>query len=181
MFLFGGHQKQDKFVEFIANELALVAHSDIVKFYYGENSSIFTFKSEETIEEVDEFLNIVFNGADLVYILLPYLNDKMSFKLNEDICKHLFDLDNRESMSGFSPKAQESQIDELKNLKNELNFTNSFDDEAYEDDDEDEMVMLKNKKKEPSIDEMLDKISEKGLSSLTETERGLLEKYSKTI
>lgn len=177
MFMFGEHQEQDRFVEVIANDLSVIAHSDNIKFYYGQSSAIFTFKSNETLDDINEYLTMLFGDTNVVYVLLPYSSDKMSVKLPKGIYEHLFDINNGETLSGFTPTAQESYIEELNNFKNDLKFINSLD----EDDEDDEILMLKNKKKEPSIDEILDKISEKGLSSLTKTERVILEKYSKTI
>jgi hypothetical protein len=176
MFVFGEHQQQDKFIDVVANDLSMIADSDNIKFYYGKSSAIFTFKSQETLNDIDEFLNMIFNETDVVYVLLPYINDNMSVKLPKGMYNHLFDIDNAETMSGFIPKVQELNIDKLNDLRNELSFINLFD-----DDDDDEILKLKNKKKQLNVDQILDKILEKGLSSLTDSERNTLENFSKTI
>jgi molybdate-binding protein len=70
---------------------------------------------------------------------------------------------------------QESHIDDINfTCKNELNFIRILN----EDDD---IAIMRPKNIELSVDEILDKISEKGMSSLTKKEINTLEKYSKTI
>jgi hypothetical protein len=70
---------------------------------------------------------------------------------------------------------QESHIDDINfTCKNELNFIRILN----EDDDK---AIMRPKNIELSVDEILDKISEKGMSSLTKKEINTLEKYSKTI
>ena len=46
------------------------------------------------------------------------------------------------------------------------------------DEEEDEIQDIKNKQRNPSLDELLEKIKEKGLNSLTEKELSQLNKYS---
>lgn len=178
MFLFGEHKEQDKFIESIANEISVIANSKNIKFYYGQTSAIFTFSSVETFDDIKEFLGIVFGGTNIVHVLLPYNNDKMSVNLPKGIYEHLFDINNDETMSGLKIEAQES-INDIDDKISEFEFIKLLND--VDDFDDDEICNLKNKKQEPSIDDILDKISEKGLSSLTNTEKQILEKYSKTI
>jgi hypothetical protein len=63
----------------------------------------------------------------------------------------------------------------LKIIKDRIEKNLIFDEEEYEDDD----LCLTNKVKEPLLDDILDKISYSGLSSLSEYEKKLLNEYSK--
>jgi predicted Ser/Thr protein kinase len=63
----------------------------------------------------------------------------------------------------------------LKILKDRIEKNLIFDEEEDEDDD----LCLTNKVKELSLDNILDKISNSGLSSLSEYEKNLLNEYSK--
>lgn len=179
MFLFGEHKEQDKFIESIANEVSVIANSKNIKFYYGQSSAIFTFSSVETFDDIKEFLGIIFSGSNIVHVLVPYNHDKLSVSLPKGIYEHLFDIDNSETMSGLKIEAQES-INDVDDRISEFEFIKLVNEEDEFDDDF-ELTNLKTKKKEPTIDDILDKISEKGLSSLTDIEKQILEKYSKTI
>jgi hypothetical protein len=53
------------------------------------------------------------------------------------------------------------------------NFNFEYDEDEWSDIDE-----IKNKQRSPSLDELLEKIKEKGLNSLTEKELTFLNKYS---
>jgi hypothetical protein len=50
--------------------------------------------------------------------------------------------------------------------------------EFMDEDDDDDISKIKNKQRSPSLDELLEKIKEKGLNSLTEKELIYLNKYS---
>jgi len=176
MFMFGEHKEQDKFVKLIANDLSVIAQSEDIRFYYGQTSAIYTFKSDVSFDDITECLFVYFGHTDeLVYILLPYSKDSISIKLPEEIYQYLFGVDNNENNLGFNSTMQESHIDDINfTCKNELNFIRILN----EDDD---MAIMRPKNIELSVDEILDKISEKGMSSLTKKEINTLDKYSKTI
>jgi len=179
MFMFGEHQEQDKFVKLIANELSVIAQSEDIRFYYGQTSTIYTFKSDVSFDDITEYLFVYFgHTTELVYILLPYSKDAISIKLPEDVYQYLFGVNNNENKLGFNSTMQESQIDDINfTFKNELNFIRILN----EDDEDDDIAIMRPKNIELSMDEILDKISEKGMSSLTKKEIDTLEKYSKTI
>jgi hypothetical protein len=50
-----------------------------------------------------------------------------------------------------------------------------------DEDDDDLLVKLRNKTIDPSIDEILDKIGETGMKSLTTKEKTILDNYSKQL
>ncbi len=184
-FVFGEHNDQSSFIKNIAEELSYISNSENVKYYYGETSGVFTFKSLETLNEVKEFLDIIFGDTNLIYFLLPYNDDKMSVKLPKGILEHLFDVNNSETMSGLETMAQNMTLDELPEIPKNLfqSMKDKYNDGDYDDDDDDddELEKLKQKPIEPSVDDILDKISDKGIKSLTEQEKKILDKYSKTI
>jgi uncharacterized protein with von Willebrand factor type A (vWA) domain len=51
--------------------------------------------------------------------------------------------------------------------------------EELEDEDDDDFMKMKKKTKEPTLNDLLDKISSEGINSLTKKEKELLTKYSK--
>jgi hypothetical protein len=109
-------------------------------------------------------------------MLFPYEKDKMSLKMEEDISKHLFDTE-------IKPEKTE-KLSELE--KRIINLLDGKSEESLSEMDEcedygefvDEILKRKNVV-EPTLDQLLDKINEKGMSSLTEKELNLLNNYSK--
>jgi hypothetical protein len=106
------------------------------------------------MEEMHEFLELLSYDLYDSFILSEY-TDKVSVFMSEDDKKHLFGLDKDDE-----------------NDDQYLNYT------------EDEFVALllnevKMKIKSPTLDQLLDKIKNSGMESLTPFEKGTLEKYSK--
>jgi hypothetical protein len=86
--------------------------------------------------------------------------------MSEDIKEHLFDLDNMTEDCSYVvvPKQGRTEMDDM------------------EEDDEFVALLLnelKGKLKQPTIDQLLDKISSQGIQSLTPYEKGILDNYSK--
>ncbi len=175
LFVFAEHKNQDEFVKTIAEDISIVSDSENIKYYYGPSSAIITFKSTESIQELHEYMGILFCSETIVYMLLPYKPDNMSVGMNPEVFKHLFTQVKSEDMSGFQTMAQ--NVDENE-TPSDFKFILK---EEYEDEDEDdEIIKIKNSPKKLEIDEILDKISEGGINSLSSQEKKFLETYSKT-
>lgn len=175
LFVFAEHKNQDEFVKTIAEDISIVSDSENIKYYYGPSSAIITFKSTESIQELHEYMGILFFSETIVYMLLPYKPDNMSVGMNPEVFKHLFLQSKSEDVSGFQTMVQ--NVDE-KETPSDFKFILQ---EEYEDEDEDdEIIKIKNSPKKLEIDEILDKISEGGINSLSLQEKKFLETYSKT-
>jgi|688.fasta_scaffold55662_2 hypothetical protein len=174
LFVFAKHDEQEKFITSLAEELSVISDSLNIKFYYGPESGIFTFDTMDDFPIVKEYMEIMFCESKIVYMLLPYEHDKMSVGLTDDIYNHLFTQNISENMSGFEPEAQKMLSKELKE-RVDLFFDKITDDE----DEDDEIKKIKSKLPIPSLDNLLDKIKDKGMVSLTKKELSLLEQYSK--
>ena len=99
------------------------------------------------------------------WYFLTEFPEKMTCNLKDDDAKYLFDLD--------------YDVDE-----DEIEFDFNFieEDEDDDDDDNDLVQMLKDKfsvkKIEPTLDEILDKINQKGVTSLSIQEQAILKSYN---
>ena len=176
LFIFGKTEKQEDLVTMISQDVSVMSDLGDVRYYYSPDSIILTFNCSESLESIDAFLNMLYGKMNIVYMLFPYEKDKMSLKMDEDISKHLFDID-------VSPEKNEKLSDLEKRILNLLDGKleeNISEMELCEDGGDfiDEITKRK-KETEPTLDELLDKINEKGISSLTEKELNLLNKYSK--
>lgn len=175
-FVFAKHKNQEELVNIISNDISVVSQEGTIKYYYGPESMIFTFHSSEDVSSLNQFFHMVYGSVDMVFMLLPYNTDNMSAKLTPEIYQHLFGTDNQ---SDNSEEVLENDVEAQKLL-------NDFDEkfgaafiESIGEAEEDEIAVLKKKVKEPTLNDILDKINESGFSSLTKKELILLEIFSK--
>jgi hypothetical protein len=118
-------------------------------------------------KEIYEFLEMCSENLYDSFILSEY-NEKVSVFMSNENREHLFDLDGSKGTSG-----------------QEMIITINKDEEYFEDDDEEDeftskiIAELKRQLKPPTLDQLLDKINEKGYEVLSNFEKGILENYSK--
>jgi hypothetical protein len=97
------------------------------------------------------------------WYFLTEFPEKMTCNLKDDDARYLFDLD--------------YDVDE-----DEVEFDFNFIEEEEDDDDNDLVQMLKDKfsvkRIEPTLDEILDKINQKGVISLSVQEQAILKSYN---
>lgn len=165
--IFGQVKNDESGVERMAKKIVNVSDSKNVKFSYGESSSIFHFKSNEDFFKLKQFIHSVVSSECIIYTLVPY-EGEISCQMPTQIFEHLFDLEDdgiefMDNYNNVSPKLQQ----DYDTINEMLNLTN---------DDYEETVIPE---KSLSLDEILEKISNKGIKSLTEKEKSTLNKYSK--
>lgn len=175
LFVFAEHPNQDDFVKNIAEDISVVSDSENIKYYYGPSSAMITFKSKDSMQDLSEFLGIIFFSDKIVHVLLPYSHDNMSVGMSPESFKHLFGIEIGESVSGIETTAQ--NVDENSDTIEKFKFIvrDSYD----EDDEDDDLERIKKRPQLLDIDDVLDKISSNGIESLTTKERNFLETYSK--
>lgn len=178
LFMFAKSDKQEDFVETLCKDISVMSDLGDVRYYYGPESVILTFKCSEDFGSINDFMNLLYGKMDLVYILLPYSSDKMSLKMSSDITKHLFNIDlpneDSEKMSESKSMVQKLLEDVIGSEELMSIFKESEDEESFID-----KVVNKISEKQPSLDELLDKINSQGILALSEKELTLLNNYSK--
>lgn len=170
LFLFAMNENQDEFVKMMGNELSIVATSPDVRYYYGPQSSVFVFTSNETFNELSEILTIMFEVDELTYMFLPLDRNNMTSGFGKTVDKHLF---------GDKPLTTDStSITQAFRA-----FKDDFDEFAQmcEDDYDNEIVKIKSKPYVPSVNDILDKIKITGINSITIEEKTILDNYSKQL
>jgi hypothetical protein len=178
LFVFTKQDNLNELVTLVAEELTPISYSPKINYYYDNQSMIFTFDSQEEFGDIKEYVDILFDDLDMTYVLLPYNTDNMSYNTPIDVSNHLFDLNLPEDVSGNIDAGRKLLHDELSD--NVMSFFKKieFNEEIDEEDDED--ILLKQIKPSPlTLDNILDKINDCGISSLTNDELNLLNKYSK--
>ena len=160
-----GEFKSNEICEEIAIALSPVVDSPNLKFQFTKGVLIFHFASEMDMSDVHEYLEMTSYDLYESFILSEY-TDKVSVFMSDENKKHLFDLETNEGNSG---------------IEMVLAPRNGF---QYIDDTEDEFVALllnemKKNLKPLTLDQLLDKIKNGGVESLTPFEKGTLDNYSK--
>jgi len=152
----------------IAQLMEPLIDSENLKFYFRSGSIIFYFGSNFQLVDVHDFLDMISDELFDTFILVEH-NETVTVFMTDEMKEHLFNL---EEESG------EMVIDLVPNNKSQSIYD--------EDEDEDDistilMNQIKNNLQNiqtPSLDELLDKVSEQGIESLTEFELKTLNNYS---
>jgi hypothetical protein len=160
-----GEFKSDTICKEIALALTPIVDSPNLKFQFTKGVLIFHFASEMDMSDIHEFLEITSYEMYESFILSEY-TDKVSVFMSNENRAHLFDLDNKD----------EEGMEMVLIPKNSTQYIDNKDD--------DEFVALlldevKRHLKPPSLDQLLEKIKNQGIESLTPFEKGTLENYSK--
>jgi hypothetical protein len=136
-----------------------------LKYIFTSGSIMVHLKTDESKDKVKSDISEIAMDLSCLYFLSDF-PDKLSCNLGDDDAKYLFDFTYDVEIEG--------------EFDFNLNLEENDDDD---DDDENDLVqMLKDKfsvkEKEPSLDEILDKINQKGVSSLSIQEQAILKNYN---
>lgn len=176
IFVFGGTENQDEFVNLVCDNIMLNVKVDYIKFFYGDTSCVYTFKSDTPFDEVSKSITKILQNVNVSYFLLPYSDFEINVRIDEETLEHLFGKELDEESSSINeedlvePQTFFSRLDEaLANLREE-DLENDMDIEI--------IPLLKKKKPIKTLDEILDQINQKGVNSLSDDDKKLLDKYS---
>lgn len=149
-----------------------VVDSENLKFQYNDLSIICHFQSEESQEEIHTFFHTALSEICGMFFLSETKN--MSIFMDLEMTQHLMNLDASENVN------MAIDMDKVRNglpgvLEQDLiNLPIVFD----QDEEDDEIKLLKKKPVEPTLDDILEKIHIYGYDSLSQNERKLLTKFS---
>ena len=162
-----GDFKSEEFCKDVALTITPLVDSPQLKFQHSNGALIFHFASEVDQTEMYEFLSVSFFELVSSFILTEN-TDNLSLYMPEDAKTHLLDLENASGDVSIN-------ID--------LSKPNFFEDKFDEEDEADFMALVlnrvKDKIKKPSLDQLLEKVGNKGVESLTPFEKDTLDAYSK--
>lgn len=149
-----------------------------LKFHYNEHTVMFHFQSDLKIQEVYSYCNHKFGNIS-EFVLISQ-SDSTKICMNDDMLAEFMDLEEKNTESRFYtplPIQFESEGEDL--LAQDLNQDNTEEDGEEEDIFDIILNTKLEKTKVPTLDEILDKICEKGMGSLTDHEKIILSKHSK--
>jgi hypothetical protein len=159
-----GDFKNEKVINGLAKGMSTIVDSSFMKSQHTPNCLIFHFATEVMDEDLYDFIVGLFYGISENFILTE-MTDKVTVHMEDSVKAHLLDLETKtesvDMTNGWSKMLKED-IEELSN-----DFVEFILDE------------FKQEVKPPSLNQILDKINEKGIKSLTEFEKEILDNYSK--
>jgi hypothetical protein len=156
----------DVTTENIGAELSKIMSSNQVKFMFGDKHSIFHFASDFSVDEIDDFLCLVSAEFENFNYFLTQKTKNVKSNFDQDNLIHLLTLRNTNSGKQTPPKKFEFKMD----------FGSG---EDFARIAENIMGLLPKKGCTLTMDELLDKITDQGINSLSEEEKCKLDEYSK--
>jgi len=174
LFIFGDFDEQENLATNLSSQLLTVVSSPFLKFTYGEYGVVFHFRSNEVFSDLKEYIDMGMSEITEQYFLME-VTKNVDIKMPRKLKKDFLNIDGEEKKK--DTKTGEINVEaKLKERREELrNFTFEFLMPA----DFNQMVQKNEPDYLPTVDEILDKISEKGIDSLTETEKEILDNYGK--
>jgi hypothetical protein len=162
-----GSFESEKMCQDLALSLTPIVDSPHMKFQHTNGVLLFHFASEVSKDEIYDYIVGILFGVTEAFILTE-MHDNLTLSMPKDIKEHLLDLDN-------ATDSAEMKID-MNRIKRNFDFLD-------EEEDDDFVALLLGEKnnlfKKPSLDQILDKMLDKGYESLTEFEKDILKSYSK--
>jgi len=191
---------KNPFLKDIPIQFRPIITSKYFKYNYGDYGMICNFETDLPFDELREFAHLVLEGLVEQFFIIEH-TDNMASYMPDNLKLNLFDLnsdnknyDTNEILSDNKGKDEGFKIMEFFLKENENTFFDSsdfikliFNDNEDDEDDDDEYDSIINKARirqktkdiQPSLDELLDKIKEKGIKSLTTYENQILEQYAR--
>ena len=173
LFIFGDFDEQENLATNLSSQLLTVVSSPFLKFTYGEYGVVFHFRSKEVFSDLKEYIDMAMSEITEQYFLME-VTKNVDIKMPRKLKKDFLNIDGEEKKK--ENKTGEINVEsKLRERKEELkNFTFEF---LMPTD-----LFQQNKSfeiEETTVDEILDKISEKGINSLTEKQKEILDNYGK--
>lgn len=175
LFIFGDFTEMENFIDDISYQLVTVVSSEYLKFNYGEFGMVLHFRTDETFSELKEYIDMCLEGIVEQYFLME-ATENVDIKMDRKLKKDFLNIDGVKKEN----KNKEVDVEKLseekkKKISNMMEFILPLPGTNFEFPTE-----FKNPQKPiPTVDQILDKITEKGIESLTKEEKQILDNYGK--
>lgn len=174
LFIYGDFKEKEGIIEDLALQLVPIVSSDFIKYNYGDHGVACHFATKETFNDLKEYVDMVLNDIVEQYFLLEK-TEKYFVKMPKSLKDDLLSINNKTE-------------DDTKN--GSINISGEFNPYGNKDADKiinmfipilnpEDFIFTSYEEKEPTVDDILDKITERGIESLTKREKEILENYGK--
>jgi hypothetical protein len=159
-------------IDQMSKDLSSIADTDLVRYLHSDtnNALIFHFQTDLDPQELKELIYLTFCQYSTFFILTEMTENAMLGMSRENM-EHLLSLDNQPVDFEENPTIQ--QVEEM---LDEMTVDGEIDSELMA------IKLMANVKKNsriPTLNELLDKISDFGIESLNKFEKDILNSYSK--
>jgi hypothetical protein len=175
LFAFGDYKENPQALNTLTEIVSQIS-TDEIKFQHGDSGVIVTFGTKLDWEQIDDYMKKNVVKLTAMYFVFP-IDDDMIYSMDKEIEKHLFEntdiLTEKEKYNPYT--SDNTGVPEFLGGIH-IHKTRSFDDFFkifYEEVIQDTSVM--------TLNDLLDKIKEKGIDSLSADQLKQLEIYSKQI
>jgi hypothetical protein len=174
LFLYGDFTESEELTSELSTQFVGLVSSEYLKFTYGEYGVVLHFRSNEVFSDLKEYIDMGMSEITEQYFLME-VTKNVDIKMPRKLKKDFLNIDGEEKKK--ENKTGEINVEsKLRERKEELrNFTFEF----LIPTDFNQMVQTNEPDYLPTVDEILDKISENGIESLTEKEKEILDNYGK--
>ena len=185
LFIFGDFKGKDKIIELIALQLsAFTDKNSYVKYNYGDYGIVMNFQSHLSFYNLRDHVHIVLEKVAPQYFLFERPKHMYAY-MPPELKLNLFDL-NEENIN---IEQKDVNFKDMMNIMDNflINLTSTLSPENMLSEDDMERMFEnimnevdRQEEVKPTIDDILDKIKDKGIESLTNSEKQILDEYSKT-
>lgn len=169
LFVFGDFEQHDEITKLLSEQLLILVSSNFLKYTFGEYGIVFNFKTKETFFDLKEYIDMALSDVTEQYFLME-VTENCDIKMENKLKNNFLNLDVEDGVEIKIDK-KEFTVDK----KNIITFDFILPIINSNFEDIEEIV----EEPEPSVDDILDKITEQGIESLTKRETEILENYGK--
>lgn len=173
LFAFGDYTENQQALTTLTEIVSQIS-IDEIKYQHGDSGVIVTFGTKLDWEDINDYMKKNIVKLTAMYFVFP-VDDDMIYSMDEEIYKHLFGNTDKLTENQNTYTSDSTGIPKFLGGLN-VHHTRSFDDFFklfYEEIIQEEPQM--------TLNDLLDKIKEKGIDSLSENQLKQLENYSKQI
>ena len=174
LFMFGDFADNETFVNDVSYQLITVVCSKFMKFNYCEFGMVINFRTKETFQDLKEYVDMCMNEIVEQYFLME-VTSNIDIKMEQKLKRDFLNIDGVKKPTKTKGVSKDDLTEEKKKRISgmmEFIFPLTGDEIKFPFNREE-------KKEKPTVDQILDKISEEGIESLTEEEKQILDNYGK--
>jgi hypothetical protein len=175
LFIFGDFTEMENFINDISYQLVTVVSSEFLKFNYGEFGMVLHFRANETFSELKEYIEMCLDDVVEQYFLME-ATENVDIKMDRKLKKDFLNIDGVKKEN----KNKEVDVEKLseekqKKLGDMMEFILPLSETNFEF----PIRVERPQKPKPTVDQILEKITDKGIESLTKEEKQILDNYGK--
>jgi len=164
-------------VTYLLDSISEVTTTEFLKYKLLDGSIIINFGTRFEFNKLKEYVSILFEKISNFYFLVEN-TENMIISLPDDENNCFLNLSSKNEETDIEILTEKLLVDDI--ILSEMEkIMKNFENSAEHDIDDEDVLIKKSVKKEYHLDDILDKINEKGISSLTKEENEYLKKLYK--